>query len=202
MKKFILLLLLPSLLSSFTLTNKKGITEKEKSFAIDHLTKTQQDLIKAVSGLSEAQLNFKAAPDRWSVLECVQHITLASNGLWQMGQGTLSTTNDSIKKSPVMDEQLIKMVEDRSTKAQAPEPIRPVHSPYHTLSETLDAFNADRNKLMEYIKTTNDDLRNHYAQMPFGYIDTYQVLLMISAHTNRHTQQIEEVKADPNFPKS
>ncbi len=74
MKKIILLLLLPAMFSNFILINKTGITEEEKKIAVDPLTKTQDDLLNAVNGLTEAQLNFKAAPDRWSVLECVQHI--------------------------------------------------------------------------------------------------------------------------------
>ena len=201
MKKLFLLCLLPVLFSSFTLINKPRLTEEEKKFAIDHLKQTQSDLIAAVQGLSEAQLNFKPAPDRWSVLECVQHITLSSQGLWQMTQGALKEANDSGLKSQVADEQLIKMVEDRSTKVQTSEPFRPIHSPYHSLNETLDAFNADRNKLIEYIQSTNDDMRGHIAKMPFGNIDAYQLVLIISAHTNRHTQQLNEVKADPNFPK-
>ena len=31
-------------------------------------------------------------------------------------------------------------------------------------------------------------------------LDAYQWLLFISAHSERHTKQILEVKADPNFP--
>jgi hypothetical protein len=201
MKKLFLVCLLPVLFSSFTLITKPGLTEEEKKFAINHLKQTQSDLIAAVQGLSEAQLNFKPAPDRWSVLECVQHITISSQGLWQMTQGTLKEANDSGLKSQVTDEQLIAMVEDRSTKVQTVEPFRPIHSPYHNLNETLDAFNADRNTLIEYIQSTNNDMRGHIARMPFGNIDAYQVVLMISAHTNRHTQQLNEVKADPNFPK-
>jgi hypothetical protein len=45
-------------------------------------------------------------------------------------------------------------------------------------------------------------LRNHVASSPIGTYDAYQLILLIGAHSNRHTQQIEEVKADPNFPKS
>ncbi len=93
------------------------------------------------------------------------------------------------------------MVEDRSMKQKAPEEILPGKSPYHTLAETLDAFKADRNKLIDYIQKTNDDMRSHVAKMPFGALDSYQLVLLISAHTNRHTQQINEVKADPEFPK-
>ncbi len=201
MKKILLLLLLPVLLSSFGILSKTGITEEERKFAVDHLTKTQEDLLNAVEGLTEAQLNFKATPDRWSVLECVQHITLTSQGLWQMTEATLKEKTNDTLKSQVKDEQFIKMVEDRNMKAQAPEEFRPVKSPYHTLSETLDAFKADRNKLIDYIQKTNDDMRKHIAKMPFGSLDSYQLVLLISAHTNRHTQQINEVKADSNFPK-
>jgi len=201
MKKFFLLLLLPALVSSFTVSRTTPLTTEERKHAIELLKQTQKDLVAAVQGLSEAQLNFKPAPDRWSVLECVQHITLSSPGLFQMAQGAMKDPNDSALKSQVADDVLVKMVEDRSRKAQAPEPFKPINSPYHTLNETLAAFNADRDKLIEYVNTTDDDMRAHIAKMPFGNIDPYQVILMIAAHTNRHTQQLNEVKADPNFPK-
>jgi hypothetical protein len=52
------------------------------------------------------------------------------------------------------------------------------------------------------VQGTDEDLRMHVGKMPFGKIDAYQMVLMIAAHTNRHTQQLNEVKADPNFPKN
>ena len=32
-------------------------------------------------------------------------------------------------------------------------------------------------------------------------LDAYEWLLFLAAHSERHTKQIDEVKADPNFPK-
>jgi len=200
MKTFLLLFIFPVLFSSFNIKTT-GLTEAERKFAVDHLNQTRTDLINAVKGLSEAQLNFKPAPDRWSVLECVQHITLSSQGLYGFVQQTLKAPNDSAFKPTVTDEQFISMIEDRSHKAQAPEPFKPVHSPYKTLDETLKAFNEGRDSLITYVQTTNDDMRGHIAVLPFAKVDAYQIVLMISAHTNRHTQQLNEVKADPNFPK-
>ncbi len=199
MKTLLLLFVLPVLFSSFN--HQTALTDAERKFAVAHLNQTRTDLLNAVKGLSEAQLNFKPAPDRWSVLECVQHITLASQGLFGFVQQTLKIPNDSAFKSGVTDEKFISMVEDRSHKAQAPEPFKPVHSPYKDLDGTLKAFNEGRDSLIAYVNTTNDDLRNHIASMPFGKVDAYQLILLISAHTNRHTQQLNEVKADPNFPK-
>ena len=201
MKSFLLLCILPVLFSSFTLVNKTELTEAERKFAVDHLTKTKNDLLNAVQGLSEAQLNFKTAPDRWSVLECVQHITLSSAGIFGFEQQTLKAPNDSNFKPTVTDEQFIGMIQDRSHKAQAAEPFKPVNAPYKTLDETLKAFTGARDSLITYVQTTNEDLRGHIAQLPFAKVDAYQIILLISAHTNRHTQQLNEVKADANFPK-
>jgi hypothetical protein len=200
MKKFLLLFILP-FICSFTVINTTNLTDAEKKFAVDHLNKTRADLIASVQGLSEAQLNFKTAPDRWSVLECLQHITLASQSLANYLRYTISVNNDSNFKASFSDEQFINVVEDRSHKVQTSENLKPVHSPYKTLNETLKAFNECRDSLITYVNTTNDDLRNHIAVMPFGKVDAYQIILMISAHTNRHTQQLNEVKADPDFPK-
>jgi hypothetical protein len=201
MKKFLLLFILPIVFSSFTVVNTTGLTDAERKFAVDHLNKTRADLIASVQGLSEAQLNFKPAPDRWSVLECVQHIVLASQGLVSYLKYTLTVKNDSNFKASFPDQQFINMIEDRSHKVKTSENLEPIHSPYKTLDETLKAFNAGRDSLITYVNTTNDDLRNHIAVLPFAKADAYQLVLMISGHTNRHTQQIDEVKADPNFPK-
>ena len=103
-----------------------------------------------------------------------------------MAEGSLKESNDSALKSQVTDQQLVKMVGDRSMKAEAPEAFKPIKSPYHFLGEPPDAFNADRNKPIEYISSADDDRRVHIAKMPFGNVDPYQVVLMISAHTNRH----------------
>ena len=79
--------------------------------------------------------------------------------------------------------------------------MEPQNTPFQSLDDALNSFKNDRAKLIGYIKATNDDLRNHVATLPFASFDTYQMILFIGAHSNRHTQQIAEVKADPNFPK-
>ncbi len=198
MKKFFLLFFFPAL---FSFIHTSTITEAERKFAIDHLKQTQAELIAAVKDLSAAQLNFKPSPDRWSVLECVQHITLASPLIWQGQQAAMKQPNDSNWKAGAADDMVIKMIEDRSHKVQTSEPMKPINSPYKTLDETLKAFNEDRDKLIEYVKTSQDDMRAHFVKAPFGVLDCYQMVLLISAHTNRHMQQINEVKADPGFPK-
>ena len=179
------------------------IEKKERKFAKEFLKETKSDLVKSVKGLSETQLKFKAAPDRWSVEDCMKHIAGAEMGLRQMLDNGLKQPATPEKRSEVKvtDDALIKMIENRSFKAQAPEQLRPENTPYKTGTEALASFKENRDKLMDYVKNTKDDLRNHLYELPFGKIDGYQLVLMISAHSNRHTQQIKEVMNDSNFPK-
>jgi hypothetical protein len=197
------ILIVTLLLFGFT-TKNNSITEQERKTAVDLLQQTGQGVIDAVAGLSDAQLNFKPAPDRWSVLECVKHIAISEQGLWQMTNNAVQQAANPEKRSEIKatDEQVVQMIESRAKKVKTVPPMEPQNTPYKSLDEALESFKTNRAKLVEYVKSTNDDLRNHVVTFPVGSFDSYQMILFIGAHSNRHTQQINEVKADPNFPKN
>jgi len=180
-----------------------SLSHKERKSAMTLMKETKADALKSVKGLSEKQLNFKAAPDRWSVKECMYHIAISEKNLWDMIETSLKGPANPEKRADIKmtDEQLIKMMEDRSFKVKTVEPFEPKNTPYKTLDDAIAAFKSRRAEHIKYIKTTTEDLRNHVVQMPFGSLDCYQLCLMMASHSNRHTQQIEEVKADPKFPK-
>jgi hypothetical protein len=197
------ILIVTLLLFGFT-TKNNSITEQERKTAVDILQQTGQGVIDAVAGLNDAQLNFKPAPDRWSVLECVKHIAISEQGLWQMTNNAVQQAANPEKRSEIKatDEQVVQMIESRAKKVKTVPPMEPQNTPYKSLDEALESFKTNRAKLVEYVKSTNDDLRNHVVTFPVGSFDSYQMILFIGAHSNRHTQQINEVKADPNFPKN
>src|SRR2546428_2584901 len=146
-------------------------------------------------------MKFKAAPDRWSVAETLEHIALAEGFI-------LQNITDKIMKAPAgapdrdfaaTDAMVLAMIPDRSRKAQAPPPLVPTG--HATPAENLDLFLKSRAKTIAYLQST-PDLREHVADSPMGKpLDAYEWLLFIAAHSERHTKQILEVKADPNFPK-
>ena len=90
------------------------LSPAERDHAVAELESSRKAFLEATSGLSEAQWNFKLAPDRWSIAECAEHIG-------------------------VTEAYILSLI--------------------------------------------------------------YQWILLTSAHMRRHTAQILEVKADPNFPK-
>lgn len=197
------LLLLLLVVTGFAGTvSDNTISKSERKFAAGLMKETYKDAVKSVKGLSETQLNFKVTPEKWSVKECLYHIAGAEKLLWSLFEGSMKGAANPEKRSEikVTDEQIVKMVEDRSQKAQAPEPIQPKNTGFASLDAALENFKATRMEHIKYIKTSTEDMRNHVVQMPFGWIDCYQLYLMIAAHSNRHTQQINEVKANAAFP--
>jgi uncharacterized damage-inducible protein DinB len=201
MKK--LLLFLPLLLLFSFITTEGTISKKEKKSAARFLKETEKQVLASVKGLNEAQLKFKPAPNRWSVEECLKHIAVSEQMLWKMIDGTLKAPANPEKRSEIKatDEDVMKMIEDRSHKVQTIDPLKPENTLFKSAQDAEKSFKADRAKLIEYVKSTNDDLRSHVAALPVGSFDCYQLILFVGAHSNRHMQQIEEVKADPNFPK-
>lgn len=181
-----------------------SLSEKERKEAIQLLKSTEKDLLQEVQGLSEAQLKYKPAADRWSVEECVKHIATTEQMLWQMTEGGIKQPANPGKRAEIKmtDEEVVKMIEDRSTKRQTSDQLKPENSSFKSMTEALESFKNGRTKLTDYVKSTNDDLRNHVITLQFGLLDSYQMILFIAAHTNRHTQQLREVKADAGFPKN
>ena len=202
MKKLVLLFL-PMLVFSFT-SMKSSLTEKERENAIKILTDTENGVFDAVKGLSEAQLKFKSAPDRWSVEECVKHIAISEQNLWNSIDASLKEAANPDKRAEIKftDDQVVQMLENRTRKVKTVDPLKPENTPYKSIDEALSSFKTNRNKLIDFVKSTDADLRNHVITLPFGSLDAYQFVLFIAAHSNRHTQQIDKVKADPNFPKN
>lgn len=203
MKNSIALLLL-IVCSSFTSTlNTVELSKADRDFIVKYYTESRDNILKGVKGLIPEQANFKPAEDKWSVNGCLEHMILSENMLWGMVDESLKTPADPSRKDDVKvtDENILNGITDRTNKVKTFDPLVPKGT-YPTLAATSKAFKDLRNDHISFLKKTQADLRNHYVETQFmGTMQSYQMLLFIAAHSNRHLKQIEEVKADPNFPK-
>jgi len=204
MKKLIFpVLLFTSLLLSAFRVSPGTLTSEERKSAVDYYLQTKARLLKDLKGLSEAQLNWKADTSRWSIYQCTEHIALSENMIFQWVQMTehQPATPDKRSEVKVTTEQLKAAVLDRSRKAQAPEMLKP-ETQFPSSETALKAYISRRDSTIDYIRNTQDDLKDHFVTHPaFGTVDLYQMLILLAAHSERHTLQIEEVMANPNFPK-
>lgn len=177
-------------------------SKEERKYALGLMKDTYKEALKAVKDLSEEQLNYRTAPDQWSVKECMYHIAVSEKNLWSFLEGTMKAAANPEKRPEikVTDEQFVNMMKDRSRKVKTMESFEPKNTGYKSMDEAAEDFKMNRMKNIKYMKTSTEDLRNHVVQLPFGWIDCYQLYLMIGAHSSRHTQQINEVKASSGFP--
>ncbi|HMT07786.1 MAG TPA: DinB family protein [Pyrinomonadaceae bacterium] len=206
MKKSILSLLVIGimLIGGTIQADAKPVTKEERKAAIKYLRHTQKLFKDAVKGLSEEQLKWKPAPDKWSVFEVSEHIALAEVFLFDLINGAvMKAPANATKTSSVSIEAIMQKVPDRTNKFQAPEPIRPDKSPWTTMEATMDAFKIRRDNTIKFVESGNDDMRERFMMNPAfnAELDAYQWIIFLSAHTERHVKQILEVKANPNFPK-
>jgi hypothetical protein len=183
-------------------TSAQEVTPAERDRALQYLESTKKNVLEATKGLSEAQWNFKSAPDRWSVAQVMEHIAASEDFI-----------RDNLIKEKVMvsparqlgrdvkqtDQAVVAMVPDRTRKAQAPEPLVPSNR-FGSPDGSVRHFVESRATTEQFLKTTTG-LRDHVIDGPVGKMDGYEFVLFIAAHCERHTKQINEVKADPNFPK-
>jgi hypothetical protein len=196
---FVLILLLSC---AGGLGHAQSLSQADRDKALSYLESTRQGVVDATKGLSPAQWNFKPAPDRWSVAQVTEHIAAAEDYIRGMVTEKVMTAPPRPAGDDVaaLDEMVMKAIPDRSTKRQAPEPLVPTNrfgSPEGSLKHFLEA----RATTEDFLKKT-PDLREHAVDSPMGKkLDAYEWILFVSAHSERHTKQILEVKADPNFPK-
>ena len=198
------LIAVTALATAASLVMAQPLTKEERERAVSELQTTRKLFLDSVAGLSDAQWNFKPAPEVWSVAEVAEHIAISEDMIFGLiTERIMKAPAEPDKKAEVQgkDQIILEKVVDRSVKAQAPEMLRPTHR-WATQQALLDHFKESRERTIAYVDNTQDELRSHFMDHPLlKTLDGYQWVLTLATHSHRHTLQIEEVKANPNFPK-
>ena len=191
--------LLATLVLAFPTAATAGpLTPGERQRLVAHLEMTERWLVLELDGLSDAQLTFKAAPDRWSIKDVVEHLAIAEPQYWTQLESSLKAPIKNGWKPQATDEQMLWYGIDRTNRQRTGE-ARVPHGQFASAKESLASFRKLRATMLEKAKGSQDDFRSR----PFldSAQDIYQWFLMISTHSQRHILQILEVKADSNYPK-
>lgn len=191
---YILLALL--VITGFAGTISGSISGKERRIALNLMKSSKADVLLSLKGLNTKQLDFKIARNKWSARECLYHIAVSENELWDWLQTALNSPANPEKRFEVKltDEQLIQAMEDRNYKMETDILPEYKNASYKSFNDALNDFKKKRGEHIEYLKSTTEDLRDHIIETPIGWVDCYQLCLVIASHSNRHMQQINETK--------
>lgn len=192
MKKLLLILVM----SVFAIPAIAQLTETEREFAISYLKATHSNILETVKGLPDDAFNYKPKNGGWSVSNALEHILLTETAFFGMAQGTLAN-DESMSESDLSgkDGVLIGMLANRGTKVKTAAPFEP-SGKWDTKEKMLEELERSRNELTEFLSSTDADLRGHVTTIPVGEVDVYQIILIVAAHSQRHTFQMQEVLAE------
>jgi len=177
------------------------MNEQERELAAHHLAVSQERLLGLIEDLSAEQWAFHPAEGRWSIGDCVEHITRVENRvIGFIGEKIQAPPPAQVPASVrEKDPALFKAVPDRTERRQAPEAARPEGK--YTGAQLLAEFRKTRTKSAQFAAETRADLRSYtHPHGAFGDLDCFQWLLLLGLHAERHARQIEEIKADAGFP--
>jgi hypothetical protein len=173
------------------------MTDSERQRLLAHMEMTSSWLLDEVSGLTPAQLAFRRAPGEWTIADVIDHLLVVSPIYW-------SDLQAAVKSAPMTaatrnrDEDLLWYGIDRTFREKAI-PTEVPKGQFKGLDAALAEYRKHHDRLVQYIRTTNDDLRSRLV--PRQGSDAYQWALLISTHEQRHILQIREIKRDGRFPR-
>ena len=174
------------------------MTANERLELLGDLQAGKLALTDALSGVDEEMARRKPGPDRWSILECMEHLAVAET---HMLEKTLAAAAVAEPRINAMRERAIReRGADRTRRVESPEVARP-SGRYPTLKKAEQAFFSARDRAMEFVATCEADLRAQITEHPLiGSVNSYENLLIMAAHPLRHAKQIREIRESLGFP--
>lgn len=190
-------------------TRTSTVTAAEIEQCRKYVEQTGDGVAAATKGLTDAQWNFKESPDRWSIAEIVEHMVFIQELVLGPVQQQLAAAPEVLRAGDFCEVEDIVTTRfpDRSVKMSAPEVARPIGR--WAPAESLERMRANCGGLNDYVESS-PGLRlrvieaaplKAMTQGAHSDMDGYQWVLAVAAHTERHTKQIREVQASPNYPR-
>jgi hypothetical protein len=171
------------------------ITELERQRLVAHMQMTASWLEDEVSGLSAEQAAFRPSPTSWTILEVLDHLVVVGRIYWNDLQSAKPVDG---RAGRMNDIDVLWYGIDRTFRETALKSEQPSRT-LRDVQSGLTAYRTQHMKLLEYVRTTKDDLRSRFVERQNS--DAYQWALLISTHEQRHILQIRELKAHPEYPK-
>jgi hypothetical protein len=173
-----------------------GALERER--LDEHFKMTEAWLADEIAGLSEAQLNWRAADGKWSITEVVAHLAIAEPQYWQQVKDSMAKPVEEGFKPKATDVDVMWYGIDRTQRNKTGE-ARVPKGEYKTAAAAFADFKKLRGEMKSFVSGTQEDLRGH--RFLNSGMDVYQWVLMISTHSQRHILQVREIKAEKAFPR-
>jgi uncharacterized damage-inducible protein DinB len=175
------------------LPNSIPASAAERSSLLALLCQSRERFLESFSDVTEAESRRRPAEGSWSVLDTVEHLTTAEKRMFQL---LTTARRPRSADAPNREAIFLERMGSRARKAQTPESGRPTGR-FANLQEAREAFLAARDSVVRFVEEANEDLRTTELTHPHpavGDVSTYEMIIIIAKHAERHALQIDEIK--------
>jgi DinB superfamily len=164
-----------------------------------------------VAGLTDAQLNWKPAPNSWSIAQCLEHLAVTSERdepyvTDAIARGRIkNSTNLPVAYRPTLfGGWLIKQLLPTATRRiPAPKIFRPAES--SDIEGAIERFLRQQDQFLSLVSDARgvdyNRTRLRSAVTPFMRFSLADAFVMTVVHARRHLAQIQRVREASGFPK-
>ena len=164
-----------------------------------------------VGGLNEAQLNWKPAPDSWSIAQCLEHLSVSLEEFGPYLSAAIAQGHDkysvgvpvSYRPTWIGGWLARQLLPETTRKLPAPKLLKPTEG--SNIQGAAERFQAQQQKFLEFVRAAagvdynKTRLRSPVtALMRYSLADAFVINVV---HEQRHLQQAQRVKDRPEFPK-
>lgn len=156
------------------------------------LAEGREAVFEAVRGISEEDAARRPTPDRWSVLECLEHICVTEDNMYEAFTNRIPRVDKPGRRD--REEQIILGTPLAQEKLTAPERLLPTGR-FASVADALEHFSRARARIIEYVERCDRDNRLYRAKHPtIGEMTGEEFLIIIALHPARHANQIRETR--------
>ncbi len=160
------------------------------------LTTKRGALLQRLGAFAKDELNFKTDPDKWSIVEVVEHLVIVEDDLLQqISRNQADSTLDNSLRSPEKYRTVIKVME-RDIPVDVPDE-RAEPQGRLTLDQLLSQWEDIRQKLYEFLNGMNAENKDSLVyRHPFaGPLNISETLHFFDAHFDNHMRHNDRILA-------
>jgi uncharacterized damage-inducible protein DinB len=164
----------------------------DKQFLLALLRESRHLFLESFAEVTEDEAHLRPAPNRWSVLETVEHLTTAEGIQLKLLQNQRTPRPAD---APNRELPFLQMVAERTHKMQSPESAAP-SGRFTSLHAAATQFKTTRAAVIQLLdEIPVKDLRGTEIKHPHpaaGMVSACEMFIVMAKHAERHAKQIEE----------
>lgn len=172
---------------------EEAVADADKKEIVRMLEEGLVALDRVLRNINDETAQRRPRQDAWSVMECVEHITLTEAAL--LVRLKEAKPADGPREDRIREARFQELALNRQRRIEAPERVVS-QGLCRTVPEALGQFQAQRAETLHFVDGFPGDLHSWLTIHPLitRPVNCYEMLLLMAMHPRRHAQQIAQIR--------